>query len=138
MDILPVLQVCRASNTFRFGGQNYTGDPDDCRIKPFEKYGIYFLTHMFCKIQELVSLVFFVVDQEKFLQGHDVAVVVIPRIPFNFFPAQQTDFLESLLNVCLFEYPVGKSLVFDFFIQPDNHQSLFLFGREQFVGIKEL
>ncbi len=93
---------------------------------------------MFCKIPELVSLVFFVVDQEKFLQSHDVTVVVIPGIPFNFFPVQQTDFLKSLLNVCLFEYPVGESLVFDFFIQPDYHQSLFLFGKEQFVGIIDL
>jgi hypothetical protein len=67
-----------------------------------------------------------------------VAVVVIPGIPFNFFPAQQTDFLKSLLNICLFEYPVGKSLVFDFFIQPDNYQSLFLFWKEQFVGIIDL
>lgn len=129
VNVQPVLQVCSMGDSFQLGGQIHAGHFDNGRVKPVGKDGIYLFADVFRIIPELVGLVLLVVDEEKLLQCHDVAVVVIPGVPLDLFFAQQADFLKCLLDVCLFENPVWESFVPDFSYSQIITRPCSLFGK---------
>lgn len=135
MNIQPVLQIRRIGDSFELGSQIHVGHFDNGRVEPVGENGVDLFTDVFPKIPEFVGLIHLVVNQEKLLQSHSVAVVMIPEILLYLFLAQQADFLKCLLDVRFLKDSVGKSLVPDLFVQPDNHQPLFPLRKEQFVGI---